>query len=50
MNWYAMFRGDVYATQLFDCNTKEEAKQKAREFLGVQRLPNGTEVYSSAGV
>lgn len=49
-NWYAFFVGDVYATQLFDCDTETEARQKAREFLGVNRLPNGTEIWSSEGV
>lgn len=50
MNWYAYFPGDVYATQLFDCNNQTEARQVAREFLGVNRLPNGTAIWSSRGV
>jgi hypothetical protein len=49
-NWYAMFPGDAYATQLFNCDTKQEAKQVARDFLGVQKLPNGTDIWSSMGV
>jgi len=36
--------GDVYALS-FECKTTDEAREKAREFLGVRRLPNGTEVW-----
>ena len=35
------YPGDVYA------RTKEEARQKVRELLGVKRLPGGTEVWPS---
>lgn len=45
MKWFVYFQGDVYALQLFDCKNLREAKIAAREFLGVSRLPKGTEFW-----
>lgn len=45
--WFAMFPGDAFATQFYDCNSMKELKQAAREFLGVQRLPRGTQLWSN---
>lgn len=37
--------GDKYATQFFDCKNEKELREKARKFLNVKRLPQGTEVW-----
>ncbi len=44
-NGFAMFRGDIYAIEFFNVSSIKELKQKAREWLGVNRLPNGTEFW-----
>lgn len=48
--FYVLFRGDVYATEFFDVNNMAELKAEARRFLGVSRLPRGTECWISGGV
>ncbi|MDD3467815.1 MAG: hypothetical protein PHE67_11765 [Campylobacterales bacterium] len=42
---YVRFAGDFFATQFFGCKNEKELRAKAREFLGVKRLPQGTEVW-----
>ncbi len=44
-NGYAMFNGDAYAIEFFYVSSIKELKQKARDWLGVNRLPNGTEFW-----
>ncbi len=44
-NGFAMFKGDIYATEFYDVASIKELKQKARDWLGVNRLPNGTEFW-----
>ena len=34
-----------YSMQLYDVKNLLEAKQEVRDYLGVTRLPNGTEFY-----
>ena len=47
MTYYAHFQGDTYATQFFPvvCNSIKELRSYIRIWLGVSRLPNGTEVW-----
>lgn len=47
--WFVRFRGDFFATQFFGCETENDVRTKAREFLGVSRLPNNTEIWCSEG-
>lgn len=39
---YVLFPRDIYAIEFFGVKNIKELKQKARDFLGVKRLPNGT--------
>lgn len=48
--WFVRFTGSFFATQFFGCETEKDVRAKARIFLGVTRLPNGTEIWSSMGV
>lgn len=43
--WFAMFSGNPFAIQFFGCNSEKEVRRKAREWLGVERLPRGTEIW-----
>jgi len=45
--WMVHYPGQFYANNLDFKRpvTKERAKQEAREWLGVKKLPPGTEVY-----
>lgn len=43
--WFVRFRGDILAIQFFGCKTKKDVRVKAREFLGIKRLPNNTEIW-----
>lgn len=43
--WFARFQGDFFATQFFSCETEKDVRAKARIFLGVNRLPNNTEIW-----
>ncbi len=45
--WFVHFPGDVYAIEFFDCKNLQEVKQSARKFLGVSRLPKGTEIWGN---
>ncbi len=45
--WFARFQGDIFATQFFGCETERDVRTKAREFLGVKRLPNNTDIWCS---
>jgi len=42
---FVRFAGDFFATQFFGCKNEKELRAKAREFLGVKRLPAGTDVW-----
>ena len=45
-NWYVHLQGDAYATSIYPKeNTYESARQFVLEWLGVNRLPNGTEIW-----
>jgi uncharacterized protein YcbX len=44
-NGFAMFKGDAYATEFFNVSSIKDLKQKARDWLDVNRLPNGTEFW-----
>jgi hypothetical protein len=44
-NGFAMFKGDIYATEFFNVSSIKDLKQKARDWLDVNRLPNGTEFW-----
>lgn len=45
--YYAHFPGDIYAIQFFDISNMKDLKEAARNFLGVKRLPNGTQLWST---
>jgi hypothetical protein len=45
IEWFVRFPGDFYATQFFDCVSEKDVRVKARRFLGVNRLPNNTEIW-----
>ena len=45
--WFVHFPGDVYATEFFDCKSLQEVKDSARKFLGVSRLPKGTQIWGN---
>lgn len=47
MRWFIHFPGDAFATQFFDCSSIDDLKENGRDFLGVNRLPNGTECWSA---
>ena len=42
--YFFLFPGDVYALEFYGHNERE-AREAARNWLGVNRLPNGTEVW-----
>ena len=49
--WYIMFSGDVYALGplRFDKEvTEQEARQEAREWAGVTRLPQGFQCWPTS--
>lgn len=46
--WFVRFPGDFYATQFFNCKTVNDVRIRAREFLGVKRLPNNTDIWCSS--
>lgn len=48
--WFVRFQGDFFATQFFDCKTERDVRVKARAFLGVNRLPNNTEIWCNEEV
>lgn len=43
--WYVHFRGQFYSNGPFNARSYRAALQWVREWLGVKRLPAGTEVY-----
>jgi hypothetical protein len=43
--WFVRFQGDFFATQFFGCETETDVRTKARDFLGVNRLPNNTDIW-----
>ncbi len=45
--WFVLFPDNFYAIEFFDVNSINELKQEARKFLGVNRLPNGTECWAN---
>lgn len=45
--WFVHFPGDGYATEFFDCKNLQEVKDSARKFLGVSRLPKGTQIWGN---
>ena len=45
--YQAHFRGDFYSMDLGEFNSETEAKQYLRDCLKVDRLPNGTGVWST---
>jgi hypothetical protein len=45
--WFVHFPGNAYAYE-FPGETINDAKQAARDWLGVKRLPNGTDVWSKS--
>lgn len=45
IKWFARFQGNFFATQFFGCKTEKDVRVKARGFLGVNRLPNNTEIW-----
>lgn len=51
LRWWCRFPGEVYANN-FDFSrpvTEAEARDDMRRWLGVDRLPRGTEVWPGAG-
>lgn len=50
IKWFARFQGDFFATQFFGCKTENDVRSKARDYLGVKRLPNNTEIWCSEEV
>ena len=47
MKYFAQFIGDSYATEFFpsNCTNIKCLKEHVKGWLGVSRLPNGTEVW-----
>lgn len=43
--WFVRFEGDFFATQFFDCQSENDVRVKAREYLDVKRLPNNTDIW-----
>ncbi len=45
--WWVHYPGEVYANNMdfYHPVSEETAKQEARDWLGVTRLPKGTEVW-----
>ena len=45
-NWYVMLSGDAYAMSIYPTeNNWKSAREFVLEWLGVNRLPNGTEIW-----
>ena len=46
MMWYAMITGNAYALSMYpDEDNEKSARECLRGFLGVNRLPSGTELW-----
>jgi DNA-binding transcriptional LysR family regulator len=45
--WSVKLRGEFYACGPFQAPSLEAAKQWVREWLGVGRLPHGTEIWKT---
>jgi len=43
--WNVRLKEGAYAFLVTNCNNVAEARKKAREWLGVHRLPLGTDVW-----
>jgi hypothetical protein len=43
--WNVCLEGDTYSFLVTDCGTERLARCKAREWLGVDKLPRGTNVW-----
>jgi len=46
--WFCRFVGDFYAIEFFGCVNEKDARAEARKWLGVNRLPNGTEFWCNS--
>ena len=44
-SWYVLFREDSCPTEFFGHNNEREARAAARRWLGIARLPQGTQVW-----
>ena len=45
--WFVLFPSAIYAIELFGCKNEKEARQSARDFAKMQRLPKGTEIWGN---
>lgn len=45
--WYVHFRDQVYANGPFTAKNKQAAKQWVRNWLGLSKLPKGTEIWQA---
>tara|TARA_R110000824_G_scaffold148920_4_gene318904 strand:- start:3254 stop:3436 length:183 start_codon:yes stop_codon:yes gene_type:complete len=43
--WNVRLKEGAYAFLVTNCNNEKEAKKNAREWLGVYRLPLGTDIW-----
>jgi len=45
--WWVHYPGEVYANDMdfYEPVTRKTATNRARDWLGVKRLPNGTEIW-----
>ena len=45
--WWVHYPGEVYANDMDWCEpvTRKESTDRARNWLGVKRLPHGTEIW-----
>lgn len=47
--WWVLLPGAVYANGTFRASDLQGAKQWVRDWLGINRLPRGTQVWEQVG-